>query len=105
MMKVEVKVKSGKLALLNGKNTTEALIGSSQFGFTRNCMIEFDEVQDGTEVAEVTVRYGKNLRKDKSIILTAKNIGENKDIRIQHLRYKYINFLNSDLDKANKAII
>lgn len=77
-------------------------MGSSQFGFTRNCMIEVDDVQDGAEVVEITVRYGKNLRKDKSIILTAKTIGENNDIKVQHLRYKYINFLNSAFDKATQ---
>lgn len=41
------------------------------------------------------VRYGKNLRKDKSFILKAIKQGEENDIKVQHLRYKYINFLQN----------
>lgn len=51
LMTVEAKVKTGKLVSLNGSQSTKVLIGSSQFGFTRNCMIEFDEIKDGEEVA------------------------------------------------------
>lgn len=75
LMTVEAKLKSGKLVSLNGKNSESVIIGSAQFGFTRNFLIELDEVQDGQQVAEIVIRYGKNLRKDKSIILTASKQG------------------------------
>ena len=68
-MTIEAKLKSGKLVSLNGANTDKALIGAVQYGFTRNCLIELSDVQDGEEVAEITVRYGKNLRKDKTFNL------------------------------------
>lgn len=51
LMTVEAKLKSGKLVSLNGNNSEKVLIGAVQYGFTRNCMIEFSEVQDGDEVA------------------------------------------------------
>lgn len=51
LMTVEAKLKTGKLVSLNGGKSDKVLIGSSQFGFTRNCLIEFEEIQDGEEVA------------------------------------------------------
>ena len=69
LMTIEAKLNSGKLVSLNGTNTDKALIGAVQYGFTRNCLIELSDVQDGEEVAEITVRYGKNLRKDKTFKL------------------------------------
>ena len=78
---------------MNGNNSDKVLIGAVQYGFTRNCMIEFSDVQDGDEVAEITVRYGKNLRSEKILTLKATKEGEENDIKVQNLRYKYINFL------------
>lgn len=63
-------------------------------------MIELTDVEDGAEVADVIVRYGNNMRTSKSVILHAKNLGENKDIKIQHLRYKYLNFLKNTIEKG-----
>lgn len=46
------------------------------------------------------IRYGKNLRKDKSVNLTAKKPGEISDITVQTLRFQYINFLAKAIENA-----
>ena len=39
LMSVEVKTKTGKFIELNGRKSDKALIGSAQFGWTKNCLI------------------------------------------------------------------
>ena len=63
LMEVEVKTSSGKLVSFNGNKAEKVLLGSAQYGHTRNSIIEFVDVKDGDEVAEITVRYGKGLRR------------------------------------------
>lgn len=60
---------------MNGRKSEKALIGSAQFGWTKNCLIHYEDVEDGAEIGEVIIRYGKNLRKEKIVNLTAKKLG------------------------------
>ena len=47
LMSVEVKTLSGKMKSLNGSPNNQALLGSAQYGFTRNCLFAFDDIKDG----------------------------------------------------------
>lgn len=46
-MTVEVIVKKGHIVSLNGlKEKTTAILGSAQFGFSRNILVEFNKVEN-----------------------------------------------------------
>ena len=63
-------------------------------------MLEIDGVQDGEDIGEVLVRYGHGMRKDKTIILKTNNLGQENDIRVQGLRFKYTIFLENAIENA-----
>lgn len=47
LMTVEVATRKGSLVSLNGHKSNRTLLGSAQHGFTKNILIEFENVQDG----------------------------------------------------------
>ena len=94
---------SVKLKSLNGQEGRRAKLGPIQYGAKRNILLEFEGGKEGDELANVTLYYGEKGRNSQQFAVTHTGNSEEKSIRSQIMRYKYINFLAETCSNFNLA--